>query len=156
MLLPLDLKEDFDTFKRRGDKRHRDSGESPRTGDLADRERGVWTGVGGKRPDEIFAHVVAPETDGEHGCHAHQRRRDTGVETLAQTFPRDCFSDHVDGAGVNAFLCGLHADFDEVEGVSDYDGADSANAARCEGAQAGGGFFGGDDDFIFDVFGGGD
>ncbi len=78
-----------------------------------------------------------------HGGDANERRADTGIQALAQAIAGNALADDVDGRRVDARLGSLQADFDEVKGVADDDGADAAHAAGDEAAglvdEAGGG-----------------
>lgn len=72
-----------------------------------------------------------------HGRHADQRRANTGIQPPREAILRDALGHHIHGALVHAGLSGLQPDLDEVEGMADDDGADAAEAAGGQGAQAG-------------------
>ena len=103
----MDLQEDFDTLKGRGDERHGDSAEEPRGADLRDGELSRGGCVRGKGADELFPDIVAPEADGEHGRDAREGRGDAGVETPDCTFAGDGLAHDVDGGGVGSWGGGL-------------------------------------------------
>lgn len=65
LFLALDLQEDFDALEGRRDQRHGDRGEEACCADLGGAELVVLDC--GEGSDERFAHVVAPETDGDWG-----------------------------------------------------------------------------------------
>ncbi len=158
LFLALDLKQDFDALKRGGDERHGDGGEEARGADLADAVLRDSVLVGNRREvlDKGFADAVAPEGDHEHGGYADEGGGDAGIEASGQSFAGDGFACHVEGGFVDAAFGGLHAHFDEVEGVADDDSADAADAAGDEVAELRGCGCFGLLDFSFQVVFGGD
>lgn len=88
-----------------------------------------------------------------HRRNTNQRRRNTSIQAPRQPFPRNRLFHHIYGTRINALFSCLHAHFDEIEGVADDDGADTANTASdkrsdlCE-TLGGGGLFGGGEDFL--------
>lgn len=69
LLLALDLEDDLDALKGRGDGRHGDGREEAGGGELAGREAVRADGRGGA--DDLLAEIVAPEGDGD--CECQQR-----------------------------------------------------------------------------------